>query len=381
MGAVTTAVAILLGLAGPAAADSALGSAMSLSAESAAVAAIGGDTLGTGASLGMGDELRSASGEYRLVLQTDGNLVIYGPQGALWASSSRGTRLVMQSDGNLVLYSATGAAWYSRTTGSGVTAVLGNDGSLRVVSSAGATLWRSAADPAKIVRDRLRTGESMVGGERLTGTQNAVLVMQPDGNLVRYETGSATWSSGTRGSNPRLVLQTDGNLVLYVDGAAAWSTRTAGRGGSQFVLQGDGNAVLYAGSVAIWNAGLSPDARVITLVNAERAKAGCPALRVDSRLARAATDHSRDMAANGFFDHVSPRGSTPTSRAAAAGYPGAAGENIAAGYASPDAVVQAWMASSGHRANILNCNYVATGVGSATGGYYGIYWTQNFGLV
>lgn len=105
-------------------------------------------------------------------------------------------------------------------------------------------------------------------------------------------------------------------------------------------------------------------ARVVALVNQERAAAGCQALQVDSRLASAATAHSLDMAVNDFFSHTGSDGSLPWDRMAAAGYVySTAGENIAAGYTTPEAVVDGWMKSSGHRANILNCAFTETGVG------------------
>ena len=55
-----------------------------------------------------------------------------------------------------------------------------------------------------------------------------------------------------------------------------------------------------------------------------------------------------------------------------------AGENIAAGYRTPEAAVAAWMGSSGHRSNILNANFTALGVGYASGGSYTNYWVQEF---
>lgn len=123
-------------------------------------------------------------------------------------------------------------------------------------------------------------------------------------------------------------------------------------------------------------------AEVVRLVNVERAKvAGCPALRVDARLATAARLHSEDMARQNYFSHTSLDGRSPWDRIAAQGYTGATGENIAAGYQTPASVMTGWMNSSGHRANILNCTSRAIGVGIGYGGSYGIYWTQTFGRV
>ncbi|MET9226467.1 CAP domain-containing protein [Lentzea sp. NPDC003310] len=122
---------------------------------------------------------------------------------------------------------------------------------------------------------------------------------------------------------------------------------------------------------------------VIALTNAERAKAGCPALRANSALNTAAQRHSADMASHNFMGHTGSDGSTMVVRIERVGYRGwtRAAENVAAGYATPAAVVKGWMNSSGHRANILNCALKEIGVGHQhrSGTTYGHYWTQNFG--
>ncbi len=117
---------------------------------------------------------------------------------------------------------------------------------------------------------------------------------------------------------------------------------------------------------------------VVRLTNAERADAGCGALRNDERLRTAARGHSTDMAERNYFDHNSPDGTTPWDRMRRAGYNSPAAENIARGYPTPQAVVEGWMNSKGHRANIVNCSLKAIGVGVhiADGGPW---WTQDFG--
>ena len=121
------------------------------------------------------------------------------------------------------------------------------------------------------------------------------------------------------------------------------------------------------------------EARVVSLVNAARAKARCGPLRVDGRLVRVARAHSQDMAVRRYFAHNTPGGTTPGQRIAGTGYPRTGwAENIAAGQPNADAVVKAWLASPPHRRNILNCSLRAVGVGYATGGPYRTYWTQDF---
>lgn len=121
------------------------------------------------------------------------------------------------------------------------------------------------------------------------------------------------------------------------------------------------------------------EGEVLSLVNQERAAAGCPAVAYDGPLTGIARDHSADMRDRNFFSHTNPSGQDPWDRAAAAGISNLAAENIAAGQSSPESVMASWMNSSGHRANILNCSLRTLGVGVAYGGSYGIYWTQDFG--
>ncbi|MET9930937.1 MULTISPECIES: sigma-70 family RNA polymerase sigma factor [unclassified Streptomyces] len=123
----------------------------------------------------------------------------------------------------------------------------------------------------------------------------------------------------------------------------------------------------------------SVEEQVIALVNAERAKEGCGAVTGNSLLARAAQGHSDDMAARDFFDHTNPDGAGPGERVTATGYGWSTyGENIAMGQQTAEQVMEAWMNSPGHRANILNCSFRELGVGLHTGDG-GPYWTQVFG--
>lgn len=125
--------------------------------------------------------------------------------------------------------------------------------------------------------------------------------------------------------------------------------------------------------------GEAQEAKVVELTNQQRAAAGCPALVTDDRLVDSARGHSADMAAQDYFDHKSEDGRSFVDRIKAAGYPKPGAENIAAGQSTPEAVMDGWMKSPGHKANILNCGLKTIGVGVAKGGSYRVYWTQNFG--
>jgi len=137
---------------------------------------------------------------------------------------------------------------------------------------------------------------------------------------------------------------------------------------------------------ALWARPLLPGdldrtaAEVTDLTNRERARAGLPPLATDALLTRAAQAHSTDMVVRAFYSHTGPDGSQPWDRAAAAGSTRRTiGENIACGQRSPAEVVEGWMNSPGHRANILKREFTHIGIGFAGGGKAGTYWTQLFG--
>jgi len=115
---------------------------------------------------------------------------------------------------------------------------------------------------------------------------------------------------------------------------------------------------------------------VVRLVNQHRAQNGLQPLTEDWELSRVARYKSQDMVSNRYFSHTSPTYGTPFQMIRAFGLKfRTAGENIAYGQRTPKAVVDAWMNSSGHRANILNGSYTRIGVGYVAGGNY---WTQMF---
>lgn len=115
---------------------------------------------------------------------------------------------------------------------------------------------------------------------------------------------------------------------------------------------------------------------VIRLTNIERQKAGLKPLTEDWELSRVARHKSNDMAQNNYFSHTSPTYGSPFNMMKAYGIAyRTAGENIAKGQRTPQQVVNAWMNSSGHRANILNPNFTHIGVGYDKNGHY---WTQMF---
>ena len=114
-------------------------------------------------------------------------------------------------------------------------------------------------------------------------------------------------------------------------------------------------------------------AEFIRLANDARAAAGCdrPLVRHDA-VTGVAQAHSEDMRRREYFDHVDPAGRTPMQRVQAAGISvSAVAENIARGQPSGQAVFRSWMDSTGHRHNLLDCDYTHHGVGLA-----GAHWTH-----
>ena len=138
------------------------------------------------------------------------------------------------------------------------------------------------------------------------------------------------------------------------------------------------------------------EAATLCLVNVQRARHGERALRPNADLSRSAAAHSVDMVTRNYFDHTSPGGETVLDRIRASTYlPARAGyvlgENIALGtmqLATPAAIVDSWMASPGHRANILNADFRDSGIGVVSRaprryghGQPGATYTQQFGAV
>jgi len=143
----------------------------------------------------------------------------------------------------------------------------------------------------------------------------------------------------------------------------------------------------YCNAVANWDADSAAfEEEVLVLVNARRAAgANCgthghfdPAapLTMNGALRCAARNHSMDMALRDFFDHTNPDGEGPGTRVESAGYDWMSwGENIAWGQTTPQEVVDGWMNSDGHCANIMSAMFTETGIGFYTGSF----WTQTFG--
>jgi hypothetical protein len=223
-----------------------------------ATASSGVGVLGPGHFIKRGQYVVSANKAYALLLQDDGNLVLYkvhnGKAGAaLWATNTRGGAVAgMQYDGNFVVYNAKRKAlWASNTSAhSGAVLVVQNDGNLVVYGQHKVPLWwRTITIGALLPGEGLGVNEALVAYNH-----DYFTVMQADGNLVEYR-GSLlphmprpvpVWSSHTNQAGSFAVMQTDGNFVIYNRyKRPIWSTGTRSPG-AYLDLQNDSNLVLYS---------------------------------------------------------------------------------------------------------------------------------------
>ena len=216
--------------------------------------------------LNPGDFLKSPSGLYSLVMQSDGNLVLYTADGtAIWNThtwNNPGAYMVMQNDGNLVVYNQSNAAlWHSHTWNKGASTLkLQDDGNLALYTNSDNTItWRSDTSTNNNFTTTNYRGANMSSASTLnpgdflrSSDYRYILAMQYDGNLVMYSVNNYTpvWHTHTW-NNPGayMVMQNDGNLVVYSNSnAALWHTYTYTQGPSILKLQNDGNLVVYRNS-------------------------------------------------------------------------------------------------------------------------------------
>lgn len=141
---------------------------------------------------------------------------------------------------------------------------------------------------------------------------------------------------------------------------------------------GGGNSSGGSGSSTTTTNLTSDELEVFNLINAQRTKNGLSALKIDSEVQNVARIKAQDMVNNNYFSHTSPIYGSPFDmlKSFKVSYK-TAGENIA-GNSSNSAAVNAWMNSSGHKANILNSSFNYTGIGVVTGSKYGKIYVQMF---
>jgi len=209
------------------------------------------------------EPLWSPNHTYWMVMQGDGNLVVYDAAGRpKWATGTSvgGSFLVLQSDGNLVMYSPDNApVWTTATAAPGATLAMQDDGNLVLYDGSGRPIWDSGGYagrkatyvPVTVVVKELAAGASVAspkGGYRLT--------MQTAGAAVVTSTtdGRVLWSTHTTVAGSHFAAQSDGNVVVYSPADRPVWTAGISSPGARLVFQDDANLVMYAtNGRAVWD--------------------------------------------------------------------------------------------------------------------------------
>ena len=192
--------------------------------------------------------LDSPDMQYRLIMQADGNLVLYKGQVAQWATYTGnsggpgGNKLVMEY--NAIVRRANGSsAWSTNIPRAYIFEEMKDENSLQVQNDGNVVVVNATRTwTSYVVRDPetypewkyIQTGATLLPGAELVNG-NYRLVFQTDGNLVSYQNGTnkVIWASYTQGKGAtRCTMQDDGNFVIYAGNTALWHTQTAGQGPS-----------------------------------------------------------------------------------------------------------------------------------------------------
>jgi len=226
-------------------------------------------TLPGNSALRSGQGVYSVSGEFLLIMQTDGNLVLYRQGKPLWATGTQvaGSFAEFQSDGNLVVYAPDSRAlWSSNTWGNpNATLALQNDGNVVIYrQSDGRAIWATHTwevgelDGAAIFgSDQLGSGTNATVTTTRSGAFKAVL---RNGTFsVRDRNDAVVWQAPTADAYVVLITR-DGNLILRNRAQElVWQSGTTGRPGSYLALREDGNLVVYEpAKFEVWSARRTP---------------------------------------------------------------------------------------------------------------------------
>ncbi len=213
------------------------------------------NSLPAGSRINPGGMFTSNNGLARLVMQYDGNLVLYdGNWNPIWHASTHGhpgAFAVFQTDGNLVVYSWNGVPLYnifdiSRSPHAlriphpgGYAGFLSIEDSGNMIAFAGDIRWTKYWHPGGFAdgwwdmtpATLFRPGQYLFSGQSIASPNGVYkLVMQTDGNLVQYDGNwSPIWSSGTYSPGAYAVMQQDGNFVIYNGGSVVWHANTGPR--------------------------------------------------------------------------------------------------------------------------------------------------------
>lgn len=215
--------------------------------------------------------LMSDNIEFVLIMQSDGNLVEYGPgYNAVWNTGTYGhpgAYFAYQPDGNLVVYDASGhPIWNAGVSGTPGRFILQGDGNIVEYNTSNQAIWSTGthsyvSSGRNFGSNHMNPGDTMYSGSYVQSADGLhQLVLQGDGNLVLYGPAyHVLWNIGTQGhSGTYLNLQYGGNLILYEPGnIPLWTDNVSATAGNA-TLQNDGNFVEYdSNGLAVWSSGTS----------------------------------------------------------------------------------------------------------------------------
>ena len=218
-------------------------------------------SLTKGQKLNLNEFITSPSGKYRLRFQGDGNLVLSDREKVYWSSKTEkkgATKLILQSDGNLVIYrSDNSAVWSSKTAGSGAEKLsISDTGEIKLLTGI-EVFWSQNSPPIFVGdTDRLEIMDVLFSGESIISPNGKYrLRFQGDGNLVLSDREKVYWSSKTEKQGAtKLILQSDGNLVIYNENnRPLWSSQTRNSLADRLVLTDSGELKLKAGDETVWS--------------------------------------------------------------------------------------------------------------------------------
>jgi hypothetical protein len=240
------------------------------------------DTLAAGATLAAGQQISSPDGHYLLSMEADGDLVEHIAGGrTLWTTATSGhpgARALMQVNGNLVVYDVgNSAVWSSNSVAASgcPRLVIQPDGNVVIYTTKG--IWSSASRD-----DRLLAGDVLEPGWSLYSVSPEAyrLRMLADGNLALFDgSGNELWSTATYGhAGAYASMQTDGNLVVYSpSGHALWSSATNKYPGSHLDMLGDGNIDIIHGSTVVWRSSTYHKGSGVSVAPVAPPPVACPA--------------------------------------------------------------------------------------------------------
>lgn len=236
--------------------------ALVATAEPAAASAVWVGSAPAGTKINPGDQVTSPNGQFKLIMQGDGNLVEYGiGNRVLWASNTAGSpgAIAVVGKNRALDITKNGkrlARWASAGTVNSTALKIRADGTMALLAGKSVVVnWTT-------YQDRVASGNTLLGGTVLRSdtTNTRILNMRTDGNLVQKVSGRVVWQSRTGGHPGAWAeLQPKGNFVIWTRDAsrkkvALWTSRTGTAGSGNLLVQVDGNVVLYgAKDTRVWS--------------------------------------------------------------------------------------------------------------------------------